>query len=96
MREVDVQPQEISAIHPFYPYRAKRLLIGGYVTVRFLVDTNGNVSEVTIVDSNPAGIFEQSVRNTLPRWKFRPGKKDDRPVRTWVEKTIEFTLDSNS
>ena len=96
MDEVDVIPQTVSAIQPFYPYRAKRLSTVGYVTIRFLVDTNGDVSKLSIVESSPNGIFDQSVRDTVPKWKFRPGRKDGKPVRTWLRKTIEFTLDSSS
>ena len=94
--EVDVIPRAISTVQPFYPYRAKRLSTGGYVTISFLVDINGEVSKLIIVESNPHGIFDQSVRDTVTKWKFTPGRKDGKPVRTWLRKTIEFTLDGNT
>ncbi len=96
MEEVDVIPQALVTEQPFYPYRAKRLLIDGYVTVRFLVDASGDVAKVIITESNPGGFFEQSVKKTLPGWKFIPGKKDGKPVRTWMSKTIEFSMAGGS
>ena len=93
MNEVDIIPQALVTKQPFYPYRAKRLSINGCVTVRYLVDTSGEVEKVIIIESDPGGFFEQSVKKTVPGWKFIPGKKDGKPVRTWMSKTIEFSTE---
>ena len=96
MDEVDVIPRAVSAVQPLYPFRARRLSLSGYVAVRFLVDTNGDVLKLIIADSSPEGVFEQSVKNTVFKWKFKPGMKNGIPVRTWMSKTIEFVHDKNS
>ncbi|MFP3911338.1 MAG: TonB family protein [Desulfobacteraceae bacterium] len=95
LHEVDQKPVSIAALKPHYPYRARRMGIEGYVTVRFLVDREGKAQEVTIMDSEPEGVFEQSVRKTVPRWRFKPGKKAGRPVDTWVEMTIRFGMEDD-
>ena len=95
LHEVDQKPMSIAALKPQYPYRARRMGIEGYVTVQFLVDQEGKAREVTVVDAEPEGIFEGSVRKTVPRWRFKPGKKDGRPVDTWVEMTIRFGMEDD-
>ncbi len=92
MDELDQKPVSLATLKPQYPYRAKRLGVEGYVTVQFLVDRNGQAKELTIVNAEPAGVFEQAVRKTVPRWRFKPGKKGGRAVDTWVEMTIRFEL----
>ena len=92
LNEVDQKPISLAALKPHYPHRARRRGIEGYVTVHFLVDRDGKARELTIVDAKPEGVFDQAVRKTVPRWRFRPGKKAGQPVDTWVEMTIRFEL----
>jgi periplasmic protein TonB len=90
--EVDQKPVSLAALKPNYPYKAKRMGIEGYVTVQFLVDSDGRTRDLKIVAAKPEGIFDETVRKTVPRWRFKPGKKAGQPVDTWVEMTIRFEL----
>lgn len=90
--EVDRQPQGVATMQPIYPYRAKRLGIEGYVTIRFLVNSRGKTDLLEIIKSVPPGQFESSVEKSVARWNFKPAIKNGNPVETWVETTIEFKL----
>jgi protein TonB len=90
--EVDQKPVSLATLKPNYPYKAKRMGIEGHVTVQFLVDRNGRPQELKIVEASPQGIFDETVRKTVPRWRFKPGRKAGRTVDTWVEMTIRFEL----
>jgi protein TonB len=57
-----------------------------------LVDEEGTVSHVSVLDASPKGVFEDSVLQTLPSWKFSPGKVVGEPVSSWVVTTIRFEL----
>ncbi len=92
MKEVDKQPQYLSPMQPPYPYKARRMGIEGYVDVRFLVDRNGLVHKLKILRARPEGEFEETVKKTVPHWKFKPGQKNGRPVSTWVKTRILFKL----
>jgi periplasmic protein TonB len=92
MHEVDEKPMSLAALKPDYPFSAKRRGIEGYVTVQFLVDREGRTRDLKIVAAEPEGVFDQAVRSTVPRWRFKPGKKAGRAVETWVERTIRFEL----
>ena len=92
--EVDRMPMAIFKMKPIYPYRARRLNITGKVDVKFLVDEKGCVSNIKILKSTPAGVFEESVRKALALWRFSPGELDGRAVSTWVVTTIEFDMEA--
>ena len=92
MDEVDRKPRGTKTAKPDYPFRARRMSIEGYVTVRFLVDRNGETRELTILEAKPEGVFEPEVLKALPKWRFEPAQKDGRAVETWVKTTIEFKL----
>lgn len=93
LADVDHAPMVTARVPPLYPYHAKRQGIQGGVTVRFLVDKKGRVSRISVIKAKPQNIFESSVLRSLARWRFRPGRKDGRPVDTWVETDILFELE---
>jgi periplasmic protein TonB len=90
--EVDHPPTPLVKMPPIYPYKAKRLEVEGFVKVRFLVDEEGTVSRLSIIDSSPKGVFEDSVLQTVPLWKFTPGRIHGESVSSWVVTTIRFEL----
>lgn len=92
MQEVDQVPVATLKPRPVYPYRARRLNLDGEVDVKFLVDTGGRVSRISILRSAPPKIFNNSVVTALSSWRFSPGKVKGRPVNTWVTTTIAFRI----
>ncbi len=92
MGEVDQPPRVIHRVRPAYPFTARRRGLSGRVTVRFLVDVQGRVNHLTIVEASPPGVFEKSVRQAVAEWLFKPGLLKGRAVPTWVVLPIEFKL----
>lgn len=90
--ELDQPPRALVKMPPVYPYRAKRLEIEGFVRVKFLVDEEGAVSRISVLESSPQGVFEESVLQMLPSWRFSPGKVVGEPVPSWVVTTVRFEL----
>jgi len=91
--EVDESPVVISSTKPFYPFRARMRNVTGEVEVKFLVNKNGNVGRIIILESNPKGTFDRSVIRSLSSWRFMPGKVQGKAVSTWVITTIKFRLE---
>jgi protein TonB len=91
--ELDQAPQPIVRVPPTYPYAARERGIEGAVQVKLLITTDGTVGQVSVLEARPQGMFEESVRRTLPQWKFSPGKIQGKAVTAWVVTTIRFTLD---
>ena len=91
--ELDSQPLGMARIQPPYPFLARRRGIEGRVKIRFFINESGAVEGLKIIRAEPPGYFEKTVRQTVPRWRFKPGVVGGRPVRTLVETTIVFKLD---
>lgn len=82
----DIRP--IHKVDPEFPRSAIREGIEkGRVLARVKIDEKGNVTEVTIVSSEPARVFDRSVRDALMEWKF---KAEGEPYVGEVE--VTFTL----
>ena len=88
----DRPPLIAARFPPPYPYFARRRGIQGQVRVRFLVDRKGQVKRVEIMEAKPRGVFEDSVLNTVSRWRFSPAIRGGQPATAWVETTIHFRL----
>ncbi len=93
MSDLDRPLISLARMPPIYPPVAKRRGIEGWVTVRFIVNTQGAVEDITIIESDPPDMFEQSVRKCVAGWRFQPGTVEGRPVQVWAETTIRFELD---
>lgn len=78
---------------PVYPHSAKRRNIEGWIKVKFVVDEHGQVDQVTVLDAEPEGVFEQSVLRCIASWRFKPGTIGGMAVKALVEQTITFKLE---
>lgn len=90
--DVDTPPTVLRGTPPTYPYTAKRRHVEGKVLVRALIQVDGTATDAAIVESVPAGVFDQAVFKALARWRFKPGVLEGRPVPTWVVIPFEFKL----
>lgn len=86
-------PAPASIVQPEYPREALRRGQEGYVMLEFTVTANGEVTNVAIMDSEPAGVFEQPVREAISRWRFEPATEGGEPVDQRVRHQFEFNLD---
>lgn len=79
-------------INPQYPPHARRLGIQGYVKAELVVDTEGKVKSIEIIESEPAGEFDRAVRRSLIRWKFKPKTEAGKAMEYSGVVTIRFNL----
>lgn len=90
--ELDQPPSPIVRVPPVYPYGAREKAIEGVVQVKMLVNTDGSVGQIHILDARPKGVFEDAVRRALPQWRFSPGKIQGKAVTAWVVVPVSFTI----
>jgi protein TonB len=90
--EVDEAPTVRRRANLRYPLEAERDGITGYVVLRGLVERNGRVSRVDILESSPPGVFDDAAKTAFAQWTFEPGRDGGKPVRVWVRKRLEFQL----
>ncbi len=75
-----------------YPERAKDANIRGMVYVEFIVERNGDVSDVKVLKGIGGGCDEEAMRavREMPRWK--PGFQGGQEVRVLYRLPINFVL----
>ena len=64
----------VERVDPKFPPQAIRDEINtGSVTVKFTVETDGSVSNPTVIDAKPRrGIFDDAALRAVVKWKFQP------------------------
>ncbi len=55
-----------------YPTHAKSKGIKGFVVVQAEIDVTGEILKLSILRSEPAGVFDQDVLKNVKTWKFQP------------------------
>ena len=81
---------------PRYPAAARKSGTTGTVTLQIHVDEHGAVTDVRVVDSTPAGLFDDAAIEAARRFTFDPAvTADGGPVASWVRQTIRFTLEAS-
>ncbi|MFZ5564957.1 MAG: energy transducer TonB [Thermodesulfobacteriota bacterium] len=93
---LDAPLMALSQKAPDYPVNAFRRDIEGWVKVSFLVNRQGRVEDVIIVEASPESIFDDTVRRCVARWRFKPGTVAGRPVVTRKTTVVRFELNKPS
>lgn len=78
--------------HLNYPSQAADMGITGKVFLRFVVEKDGSISQVTVVRSVDKSLDQEAVRvvQSMPKWI--PGKQRGKPVRVSYNLPITFEL----
>jgi len=88
--DVAPRPSERGAIE--YPKRARKLGITGYVMMNILINKNGNVEEVKVLESEPVGVFNDVAVMAIKEWHFHPAQYQGQAVKVWAKQKIRFDL----
>lgn len=89
-KQLDVHPQAAQPVRPEYPGGAADT--EGYVTLKLLIDDGGKVREVSVVDAQPPGIFEESALAAFRAARFLPGQRNGRPVKSQILIKVTYEL----
>lgn len=89
---VDNPPRAMEQPAMTYPAEAKRRGVEGYVLLSVLIDRDGQVERVRVLESEPAGVFDDVASSSIRRWRFRPAEYQGREVKVWARQKIRFDL----
>jgi protein TonB len=89
----DRPPRVLTRLDPYYPASARRTGTQGHVLVRALVDEYGRVEDAEVVESEPAGVFDDAALKSVRGWTFSPATRQGRPVAVRIDIPIRFRLD---
>jgi protein TonB len=91
---LDQTPVARFQAQPQYPFEMRRANLSGEVLVDFIVDTNGDVQNASVVHSTKRE-FEAAAVAAVLKWKFKPGRKGGKDVPTHMQVPIAFTLSAD-
>lgn len=57
---------------PEYPRGAERRGVEGYAVVEYTVAPDGSVTDATVVEADPAGVFDRAVIRAIEGWSYAP------------------------
>jgi TonB family protein len=90
-RGPDMGPKINKKVTPVYPELAKRACVSGKVILAFIVDEEGNVTNVSLKDGHP--FLNDTAINAVKQWKFAPTFLNGEPVPTAATVQVIFNLD---
>lgn len=91
-KQLDVHPQAAQPVRPEYPDGAADAGTEGHVTLKLLIDDSGKVREVSVVDAQPPGAFEESALAAFRGARFLPGQRNGRPVKSQILIKVTYEL----
>lgn len=84
----------IVKVNPIYPPRAAGRGIEGYVLVEYIVNRDGTVRDVIIIEAEPPGVFNRAAVSAAQKYIYKPRVIDGTPVEVHGVRTrITFELE---
>jgi protein TonB len=78
---------------PPYPDSAKEREIQGQVLLKVLVDVNGRVEQVKVLQHLERSCDEIAVKWAREHWRFKPAMAGDEAVPMWIPVPVTFVLE---
>lgn len=91
--KVGVSVQEsklIKKVEPVYPELAQRARVQGRVVLAVIVDEEGNVTDIEVVDGHP--LLDEAAKTAVSQWKYSPTLLNGEPVPVSSTVTLIFSL----
>lgn len=89
--DLDQKPRAVARIAPKYPKELLKAKVEGWVILLFVLDEKGKVQDAR-VHSSSRSEFEKPALNAVNRWRFQPGTREGKAVRSYVRQQIAFRL----
>jgi protein TonB len=83
-------PRVLSKTSPIYPPLAKQTRVEGVVSIDAVIDTDGNVSEMSVVSGHP--LLISAALDAVKKWKYEPTYLNDQAVAVQLIVTVTFQL----
>jgi protein TonB len=88
--EVDERATPIEVPALVYPEKAYLNRLAGTVRMRIYISHDGRVDKADVLAASPRGHFEEAALDAVQRTRFRPARKDGRPVPSHKLIEVEF------
>ncbi|MDP4529068.1 energy transducer TonB [Alkalimonas delamerensis] len=78
---------------PEYPRQAAQRELNGCVRFQLTIDSHGRPQQIELIESFPAGVFDQSARRALAKFQWQPGEKNPEAQPARIPFQLDFTLE---
>ncbi len=86
--------EPIERVKPDFPPEAALKGIEGWVLLRFDINEEGRVENISIVDASPRGMFDKKAKEAIRKWKYAPRLTNGQPTKViGREVQIDFKLE---
>lgn len=89
--DLEKRPEPVSQVAPAYPPELRKAKIEGFVTLVFVLGEDGRVEEPRVEKASRPE-FEKPALEAIQKWRFSPGERDGKPVRTYIRIPMRFTV----
>jgi len=86
-------PRVLSKPSPVYPPLAKQTRIEGIVSIDAVIDTEGNVVEMSVVSGHR--LLITAALDAVKKWKYEPTYLNEQAVAVQLIVTVTFQLDNH-
>lgn len=93
--DLDSPPTPTNKFPPIYPRALLSKGIGGRVLIGCTVDANGQVASVSLKQSSGHSELDQAAINAVNKWKFKPGTKGGKNVKSACVVPFNFEVKKN-
>lgn len=90
--ELDSPPASLHRALPAYTSRARELRQQGSIFLNVLVDENGKVKDVQVIQGIPDSDLNTAAENAARAWRYAPPTQGGVPVKVWKFEKINFAL----
>lgn len=89
-RQVDIQPKIIGSVQPAYPSYAEKDHTSGSVLLQIKIDEYGLVENISIINSTPHGVFDQSAIDAFSAAMIIPACKNGFTVPSITNVNVQY------
>lgn len=75
-----------------YPKLALDNAVEGRVLMNFTILPDGSTADIEVVESDPAGVFDESAVRALSQWRYEPIVRDGKAVAQLAKVNVKFSL----
>ena len=93
---VILEPVKISKSVPIYPPEAVKNKIEGKVTVKFFINTEGDVTKSLVEKTSGYEILDSAAVDYTTGLKFIPAKAKDKPTSIWFSLVFEYRINNEN
>lgn len=84
----------IVKVAPMYPPGAQARGQEGWVLLEFTVTESGAVTDATVVESQPPGVFDEAAKRAVLKFKYKPRVENGKPIAVQhIQHLISFKMD---